>query len=415
MNEALRTASDSDALVEVDEAPRPEVLLPPRFALLRVFKQDGPVETFLARDEQGGHLVIVKRLVLARARDWKRVELFEREARVLASLSHPSIPAFLHTGVFEQPDGMLSLLLVQQYVEGRTLEEFVQGQVADETFARHIARDVLDVLAYLQARRPPIVHRDIKPSNLIVRPDGGISVIDFGALQSVARSDQTVGSTIVGTPGFVAPEQMMGRAIPASDMYGLGATLVQVVSGVHPSDLPSTGMRIDFEDSVNVSPGFARFLARLIAPSVDGRFSRATEALAALSNLTSTTQPAPVLEVQEPRMGWALTPRRSRLILAVVGAVSILSLAALWMAGVYEMRTAETRLRVGAQTSEGEVALPHARVFVDDELVCSGVPCDVSAVEPGYHRVRVEIPGRASQRRDITVARGTRPSVVVSF
>jgi len=171
-----------------------------RFHIRRPLGQGGQAETFLARDEQTQDQVVVKHLRLERAKDWKSVELFEREARVLAQLAHPSIPALVHAGVEDGPNDAPSFVLVHQYVEGKTLASVIEDGVIDESQARSIARDVLEVLAYLHARRPPVVHRDIKPSNLILRPDGGVSVIDFGALQSVLRSDATVGPTIIGTP-----------------------------------------------------------------------------------------------------------------------------------------------------------------------------------------------------------------------
>jgi len=405
MTLAPRTESDQDGHLEVDEVPFPELRLPPNTTFLRALKQGSPVETFLARNELDGQKVIVKRVALADAKEWKCIDLFEREARVLASLSHPSIPAFLQSNAIEHPEGPLSLFIIQQCIEGQSLAAYAANHVVDEAFARRIAHDVLEVLAYLQTFRPPIVHRDIKPSNLILRPDGGISVIDFGALQYVVRSDQTVGSTIIGTPGFVAPEQMMGRAIPASDLYGLGATLIQVVSGVHPSDLPSTGMRIDFEEYVKVSPGFTRFLARLIAPSVTDRFASAAVALRALSALNTSTVTSNPMPVQPNHAGWTLTPSRNRRILATLGIGSILLIATLWFSGVYEMRSRNTRLEVGLPTQAGEVTLAQARVFIEGTLVCTGIPCDLT-IEPGYHRVRVEIPGRDPQNHDIDVSRG---------
>jgi serine/threonine protein kinase len=383
-----------------------------RFHILRPLGQGGQAETFLARDEQTHHQVVVKRLRLERAKDWKSVELFEREARVLAQLSHPSIPTLIHAGVEDGPNDAPSFVLVHRFVEGKTLASVIEDGVIDESQARRIARDVLEVLAYLHARRPSVVHRDIKPSNLILRPDGGVSVIDFGALQSVLRSDATVGSTIIGTPGYVAPEQMMGRAVPASDLYGLGATLLQLLSGIHPSDLPSRNMRIDFGAAVHVSSAFARFLRRLVAPSVDERFNSAAEALALLSTLpngdTASRSSSAVDPASSPRL--KVRPAYKTRVLAAVGIGSILLLAILWTTGVYELKQAHGELRIDASGR----APQDARVYVDDELVCDRMPCRARP-KTGQHQIRVEATGQTPQVRDVTVGADTTTRVQFGY
>ena len=165
---------------------------------------------------------------------------------------------------------------------------------------------MLDILSYLHAKSPPVVHRDIKPSNIIARPDGSYALIDFGAVQTIVQ-DTVGGSTVVGTAGYSPPEQMMGRAVPASDLYALGATAVALLSGESPSDLPVERMKIRFRQAIDVDDELGAFLDRLLAPDASDRFEDAEAAQWARRNGTLPEGPADEpddgegLLVEEPR------------------------------------------------------------------------------------------------------------------
>ncbi|WP_438035081.1 serine/threonine-protein kinase [Sorangium sp. So ce204] len=200
-------------------------------------------------NESGQLLLIWKRA------EWKALDLFEREARGLASLTHPSIPRYIDYLKLEGAQGTC-FYLMQELAPGRPLSAWVKdGWRADEAEASTIARHVLRTLLYLQGFSQPIVHRDIKPQNLLRDEDGSVYLVDFGAVGE-ARDTTSGGSTVVGTYGYMAPEQFRGRAAPGSDLYGLGATLLHVLSGRDPADLPQKGMRFDIRGSVQVSPPF---------------------------------------------------------------------------------------------------------------------------------------------------------------
>ena len=110
---------------------------------------------------------------------------------------------------------------------------------------------------------------------------GQIYLIDFGSVQTAAaKSGGTM--TVVGTYGYMPPEQFGSRTVPASDLYSLGATLIYLLTGTHPADLPQKDLRIDFQQRTNISPGLTRWLKRLIEPSLERRFPTAREALQAL-------------------------------------------------------------------------------------------------------------------------------------
>jgi serine/threonine protein kinase len=255
-------------------------LLEDRYELVAEIGRGGQGRTYLGRDQHTGEEVAVKELDLTQADTWKAIELFEREGEVLQSLSHPSIPAYVDAFHLAGADGRLErFFLVQQFVEGDSLDKLIDaGLHIDEQQARGFAAEMLEILSYLHGLAPPVIHRDIKPSNIIGQPDGSLALIDFGAVQSIVPGESG-GSTIVGTSGYMPIEQLMGRAQPATDLYGLAATLVHLLSRRHPADLPVEAMALKFHDFVNVSEEFADFLEQMLAPYVEDRIQSAGEAL----------------------------------------------------------------------------------------------------------------------------------------
>jgi len=121
-----------------------------------------------------------------------------------------------------------SFYLVQELAEGQSLASLVeQGWRATEKEIKDIARQVLEILIYLHAQQPPVIHRDITPGNLIRGADGKILLVDFGAVQHSYYTTLMRGSTAVGTIGYAAPEQWTAKAIPATDLYSLGAIAIR--------------------------------------------------------------------------------------------------------------------------------------------------------------------------------------------
>lgn len=259
-------------------------LLVGRYQVERVLGEGAHGVTYLATTADGRR-VALKELAVARVESWKAIELFEREGQALRALSHPAIPAYEEAFHLDDGWGGERFFLAQAYVEGRDLgAEVERGRRWTEAQVRALVAELLEVLAYMQALSPPMIHRDIKPSNLMERPDKSLALIDFGAVQTLAAED-TGGSTIVGTTGYMPVEQLMGRAVPATDLYAVGATAVHLLSGRHPADLPVRRMTLDFRGAVNVSESFARFLDGMLAPDVDERYRTAREALEALEAL----------------------------------------------------------------------------------------------------------------------------------
>jgi len=224
-----------------------------RYRIVRELGRGGTGVTYMADSLETGQRVALKELSLKGLKDWKQIELFEREARTLESLDHPAIPAYVDYFQVDTPDNRL-FYLAQDIAEGTSLADLVEsGWRADEAEARHIAESVLKVLDYLHTLNPPVIHRDIKPQNIIRRQDGHIYLVDFGAVQTVYRNTLSQGSTVVGTYGYMAPEQFRGQAVPATDLYGLGATLLYLLTHQSPADLPQKRLRIDFRPYLSVA------------------------------------------------------------------------------------------------------------------------------------------------------------------
>jgi hypothetical protein len=252
-----------------------------RYQLHRQLGQNAGRQTWLADDIVSHQSVIVKLLAFSPQMQWEEFKLFEREAQVLKQLSHPRIPRYRdyfsvdkHAG-----SGLCWFGLVQDYIAGESLQKLLDtGKHFTEVQVRSIATGILEILTYLHELNPPVLHRDIKPSNLIWGEGEQVYLVDFGAVQDpVAMEGATF--TVVGTAGYAPVEQFWGRAVPASDLYALGATLIHLLTGTPPVDLPQKNLRIEFRDRVSVNPNFVRWIEDLTEPDLKRRFSSARQAL----------------------------------------------------------------------------------------------------------------------------------------
>ena len=243
-------------------------------------------QTWLAVDLESQEQVTLKMLAFSPEMQWEELKLFEREAQVLQALNHPRIPCYRDYFSLEREAGagLPWFGLVQDYIPGFSLQELLEkGQGFSEKKVRTIATEVLKILIYLHELSPPVLHRDIKPSNLIWGEDGQVYLVDFGAVQAQAAVTG-VTFTVVGTSGYAPLEQFWGRAVEASDLYALGATLIHLLTGVTPADLPQKDSRIQFSDRVSVSPSLVSWIEKMTEIGLEKRFSKAREALAALKS-----------------------------------------------------------------------------------------------------------------------------------
>ncbi len=241
--------------------------------------------TLLAKDLDTQSLVVIKLLLLGNDFVWEDFKLFEREAEVLKSLNSPAIPRYLDFFEAETEWGK-GFALVQSYIEAKSLQEWVQaGRVFSQEDIKSFAKQLLGILDYLHLHQPPVIHRDIKPSNILLGDRSGnhpgkIYLVDFGSVQTASHEGGTI--TIVGTYGYMPPEQFGGRALPASDLYSLGATLIYLITGQHPAELLQDDLRINLKPAAENNSELTAWLECLTEPSLKQRFGTAAEALKSL-------------------------------------------------------------------------------------------------------------------------------------
>lgn len=245
-------------------------------------------QTFLALDEQTQTQVVIKLLTFGPDFEWADLKLFEREAETLKSLDHPAIPRYLDYFEVASAQGK-GFALVQSYIAAQSLQQQLQaGRTFSEAEVKQLAEALLEILDYLHSQQPAVIHRDIKPSNLLLGDRSGnrvgsVYLVDFGSVQTlVAQEGGTI--TVVGTYGYMPPEQYGGRATPASDLYSLGATLIYLVTGKHPADLPQRNLQIQFKSATTISEGFADWLTWLTEPAIDQRLGSTEAALNTLQH-----------------------------------------------------------------------------------------------------------------------------------
>jgi len=274
------------------------------YRVLSVLAQSPHGRTYRAQGPAG--MVALKELVFALVPTAQQLDAFEREARLLGSVSHPQIPRLIDS--FREGDGpFLRLYLAQELVDGEPLSSRIG---IDEAEARVIARQLLNILRYLHERG--IVHRDVKPANVLRRPDGSLALVDFGAARAV--EGVTHGATLVGTFGYMPPEQLGGTVDATADLYALGASLVHLLGRKAPADIlgPDLELRLDH---LNVSPGFRAFLSRLTARKRAARPASAVEALLALDAPPRPTRPV-----------------RARFLVPLAAVIALGSIVLPWMA-----------------------------------------------------------------------------------
>jgi ABC-type branched-subunit amino acid transport system substrate-binding protein/serine/threonine protein kinase len=204
-------------------------------------------ETFEV-DEQG-ILKVLKVLNPARFSDPKSkrkvVSLFQQEAEVLSQLHHSGIPKVDSDGYFAfWPQNSQEPLhcLVMEKIDGSNLQEWLEGQ-GDQPITPVQALNWLKQLAEIldQVHQKQYFHRDIKPANIMLRPNGQLVLIDFGAVRELTQTylhQQNATGTMIGSVGYAPPEQLRGKAVPQSDFFALGRTFVHLLTGKHPIELP---------------------------------------------------------------------------------------------------------------------------------------------------------------------------------
>lgn len=267
-----------------------------RYQLRQQLRAQPTRQTWLATDHRATPKptsVIIKFLAFGRGMAWDEMKLFEREVQVLQQLDHPQIPQYLDSFHIQTPEPWLGL--IEEYILGNNLQTLIdQGQRFSESDIYDLATQILEILIYLHEQNPSILHRDIKPSNLILAPSQTVFLVDFGAVQN-QLPQAGCSFTVVGTYGYTPIEQFGGQAVPASDLYSLGATLLHLLTGLAPAELAQSDMRLQFRDGhrpafghrLTLTNHLASWLEKMTAPALADRFKSARAAVLALPPLSA--------------------------------------------------------------------------------------------------------------------------------
>ncbi|HEY9852584.1 MAG TPA: tetratricopeptide repeat protein [Leptolyngbyaceae cyanobacterium] len=268
-----------------------------RYQIIRLLGSGGFGDTYLAidRDLPGSPQCVVKQLKSKNVQSsvWQTARrLFETEAQVLYRLGkHDRIPQLL--AHFEENQ---EFYLVQEFIEGEDLsQELIPGKQLNEAEVIALLEDILTILGFVHQQN--VIHRDIKPSNLIRRQqDGKFVLIDFGAVKEISTlvgntQEQIGGTVLIGSSGYMPSEQLGGKPRFNSDIYALGMTAIQALTGTFPDELPEiseTG-EVDWREYARVSNRLAAILNKMVRSHFRDRYQSATEVLADLVKLKMAT------------------------------------------------------------------------------------------------------------------------------
>lgn len=266
-----------------------ETKLRGRYQIIRDLGKGGFSETYLALDmDLPGNPHCVVKLLKPIFTDSESLEiaarLFEREAQVLYRVgTHDQIPRLL--AHFEENQ---EFYLVQEYIPGTLLsKELAKGQKWNEEQAINFLKDLLQILEFVHTEQ--VIHRDVKPANLIRRAsDNRITLIDFGAVKEItAVMETSQGITVIGTPGYTPVEQRDGNPKFNSDIYAVGMTCIQGLTGINPDTLQKKPEVVWNKRDVN--PQLAAIIDKMICRDHRRRYQSVPEVLQALSKLEQPT------------------------------------------------------------------------------------------------------------------------------
>jgi tRNA A-37 threonylcarbamoyl transferase component Bud32 len=293
------------------QSPLPTgTLIQNRYRVDRILGQGGFGRTYLVQDtNRFNELCVLKEFMpqdQGAASLQKAKDLFTREAGVLYQLRHPQIPRFRELFEVHTADRDL-LFLAQDYVEGETYETLLDdrqrgGFTFSEAEVLTLLQQILPVLTYIHT--VGIIHRDIAPDNIILRShDQQPVLIDFGVVRAIANqlSHPVASQTLVGKPGYAAPEQLQtGKANPSSDLYSLAVTCIVLLTGRESKDLfdPVT-LNWTWQRYVSVTPQFADVINCLLSYRPSDRYQSAQDVLRVLQPFYLAQ---PIVQPQTPSL-----------------------------------------------------------------------------------------------------------------
>lgn len=338
-----------------DEADMQRVIAD-RYEIGELIGTGGMADVYRAYDRRLSRLVAIKMLRTDLARDPSFQTRFRREAQAAAGLNHPAIVSVHDTGQDDHEWGSVPFI-VMEYVEGTTLRELIrEKKIPTLTRSLEIVRDILDALDY--SHQHGIVHRDIKPANVMITPDGGIKVMDFGIAKALDDVDATITHawTVVGTAQYLSPEQARGETADArSDLYSTGCLLYELITG-KPPFVAETPVAVAYKHAndalvppsklvTGLPPGTDDVLAHALAKDPNLRYQTAALMRDDVDRLLSGEPVKPVVSA-------AASSRRRRWVLPAITA-ALLIVAGSASAFIYTGKVGSTKKLVTIQDVTG--------------------------------------------------------------
>jgi serine/threonine-protein kinase len=252
-----------------------------KYKILNKIGQGGMSIVYLAMNERANKQWAIKEV---RKDGVKNYEVVKQglvvETDMLKRLSHPNLPSIVD--VIDTQD---TFLIVMDYVQGNPLDKILKEKGAQpQEYVIEWAKQLCDVLGYLHTRKPPIVYRDMKPANVMLKPDGNITLIDFGTAREF-KEYGVADTTCLGTQGYAAPEQFggQGQTDARTDIYTLGATMYHLLTGHNPCEPPYEMYPIR-QWNPNLSSGLEEIIVKCTQRNPVDRYQSCAELLFALEH-----------------------------------------------------------------------------------------------------------------------------------
>ncbi len=252
-----------------------------KYKILNKVGQGGMSVVYLAMNEKANKQWAIKEVRKDGIKDFEVVKQgLIVETDMLKKLSHPNLPSIID--VIENDD---TFLIVMDYIQGNPLNKTLEEYGAQpQEYVIEWAKQLCDVLGYLHSRKPPIIYRDMKPANIMLKPDGNVTLIDFGTAREY-KEKNIADTTCLGTVGYAAPEQFggMGQTDARTDIYCLGATLYHLVTGMNPCEPPYEIKPIR-QINPSLSNGLEKIILKCTQRDPNDRYQSCAELMYALEH-----------------------------------------------------------------------------------------------------------------------------------
>ena len=429
-----------------------------KFEVIKLLKKDDNTCVYLADHIYLGKRIILKTLDIENLADKSTLERFKREAKILAKLDHPNLIKVLDFGMFNH-----FFYISFEFFESKNLREIINKNelVLDQKLS--LFRQILEALNYSHQNK--IIHRDIKPENILVNSNFELKIADFGLALILNENNLTNSSSILGTPGYMAPEQIRGEKVLQTDLFSAGTVAYELFFGVNPflgeninetlNNILNFKEEIIFADTKNLPDNIVESLKLLLKKNIRDRANNASSVLNILGD--ERKLPENIKIPIQKNIG------KSRVFILIVSFMSILAILGLILLkntpqkslvipitqqnsikkqiNLSNSRPAISKQRIESNTvkketikkptdlkvdnfkpkalelSNGQLSVecfPWANVFVDDKLI-DQTPINSYSISSGKHIIKLENPNFPTYSQNVLIVSNNQTSIKVNF